>query len=190
MSKLFIFLLLICLMVPGCIIETRHRTYSETSYSNDYDPYDSGYGNNKKHHKNHKNHYNKNKNHYNKNKNHYNKNKNHGGYDPYDPSYGKQKKHYKKHHAQIIVTQWDVGGGNFFEPKAKISIQVQGRYASRAILNRVSSHGQLYPLDSHSCQDGSNVNFRAKYPAGDTSAFEIQILDSRGHVIARNRRNH
>ncbi len=180
MSKLFIFLLLICLIVPGCIIETRHRTYSETSYSDDHDPYDSGYGNNKNHNKN-----------YNKNHNkHYNKNKNHGGgYDPYDPNYGKHKNHYKKHYAQIIVTSWDVGGGNFFEPKAKISIQVKGRYASRAILNRVSSHGELYPLDSHSCQDGSNVNFRAKYPVGDTSAFEIQILDRRGQVIARNRRS-
>jgi hypothetical protein len=89
---------------------------------------------------------------------------------------------------RIVVLLWDVGGGNFFTPNAKISIDVFGSNAAEIKLFSVHSDGAATELQSFPCQDGSRVNFSTKYNRFQTQALEIHLYDSKGNSLTFTRR--
>ncbi len=87
--------------------------------------------------------------------------------------------------AKIVVGRWDVGGGNFFRPKAKISCQVFGSYAQVVRLFLVSDNGHLQELQAFSCSSGSNIKFDTKYNAIGAKSIQIRLYNNQERVIAK-----
>jgi len=91
--------------------------------------------------------------------------------------------------ARIVAFLWDVGGGNFFNPNAKITLDIHGTHASKATLSVVNSKGVRTELQSLPCRDGERIQFNAKYNRASTQAMEICLFDSQEHVLAELKRN-
>ncbi len=84
---------------------------------------------------------------------------------------------------RITVVLWDVGGGNFFAPAAKISVDVFGANAAEIKLFSVHPDGATTELQSFTCRDGSRINFDTKYNRGQTQALEIRLYDGKGNLL-------
>jgi hypothetical protein len=91
--------------------------------------------------------------------------------------------------ARIVVSLWDVGGGNLFNPNAKITLDVHGAQASKATLSSVNSEGARTELQTLPCRDGERIHFNAKYNWGFARALEIRLFDGQGNVLAELKRN-
>ncbi|MFB3883839.1 MAG: hypothetical protein ACE144_01350 [Thermodesulfobacteriota bacterium] len=89
---------------------------------------------------------------------------------------------------RIVVTVWDVGGGNFFTPAAKISVDIFSANATEIRLFSLRSDGASTELQSLSCRDGSRVNFYAKYDRGRTESLEIRLYDAKGNLLTFSKR--
>ena len=89
---------------------------------------------------------------------------------------------------RMVVTLWDVGGGNFFTPVAKISVDVFGTDASQIKLFSISFKGAMTELQSSTCKDGSKINFNTKYNRGETETLEIHLYDSKGNLMTSAKR--
>ncbi len=85
--------------------------------------------------------------------------------------------------SRIVLTLWDVGGGNFFTPVAKISVDVFGTDASQIKLFSINFKGAMTELQSFTCRDGSKINFNTKYNRGETETLEIHLYDSKGNLM-------
>lgn len=88
----------------------------------------------------------------------------------------------------IVVTKWDVEGGNFFTPKAKISLTVHGYGAQTVKLYAVSATGGLNELQALSCTNGQSVYFNTKYNRGGTKYLEVRLYDNYDNLLAVSRR--
>ncbi len=84
---------------------------------------------------------------------------------------------------RMAVTLWDVGGGNFFTPVAKISVDAFGTDASQIKLFSINFKGAMTELQSFTCRDGSKINFNTKYHRGETETLEIHLYDSKGNLM-------
>ncbi len=91
--------------------------------------------------------------------------------------------------ARIAVSLWDVGGGNFFNPNAKITVDVHGAQAFNATLSSVRREGGRTELQTLPCRDGESIQFSAKYNRGSTQALDIRLFDAQGNVLAALTRN-
>ncbi len=89
---------------------------------------------------------------------------------------------------RMVVTLWDVGGGNLFTPVAKISVDVFGTDASQIKLFSINSKGAMTELQSFTCRDGSKINFNTKYNRGETETLEIHLYDSKGNLMTSTKR--
>ena len=85
---------------------------------------------------------------------------------------------------RMVVILWDVGGGNFFVPSARIGIDVFGANAAEIKLFSVNSDGSTTELQSFTCRDGSRIHFSTKYKRAQTRAFEIRLYDSEDNLLA------
>lgn len=90
--------------------------------------------------------------------------------------------------ARMVVTRWDVGGGNFFTPTAKITVIVEGVKAHKITLYSVDSDGSMENLETLSCSHGQPVEFRCEYSAGAES-LELRVYDNMERMMARDRRS-
>ena len=72
--------------------------------------------------------------------------------------------------ARIAVSLWDVGGGNLFNPNAKITVDVHGAQAFNATLSSVSREGVRTELQTLPCRDG-RVSSSAQNTTGSTQAL-------------------
>ncbi len=91
--------------------------------------------------------------------------------------------------ARIAVSLWDVGGGNLFNPNAKITVDVHGAQAFNATLSSLSREGVRAELQTLPCRDGESIQFSAKYNWGSTQALVIRLFDAQGNVLASLTRN-
>lgn len=91
--------------------------------------------------------------------------------------------------ARILVTNWDVGGGNFFEPRAKITLQVSGQNLQTVKLYSVARDGSMRELQARSCTDGDTVEFRTDYQRFNTTWLEVRLYNNFGQVVAQDRRS-
>jgi uncharacterized repeat protein (TIGR01451 family) len=89
---------------------------------------------------------------------------------------------------RIVVVLWDVGGGNFLAPTAKILVDVFGTNAAEIRLFSVDSDGAMTELQSFACGDGSRINFNTKYNRGQTQSLEIRLYDGKGNLLAFSKR--
>jgi uncharacterized repeat protein (TIGR01451 family) len=89
---------------------------------------------------------------------------------------------------RIVVILWDVGGGNFLTPTAKILVDVFGTNAAEIRLFSVHSDGATTELQSFTCGDGSRINFNTKYNRGQTQSFEIRLYDGKGNLLTSSKR--
>jgi hypothetical protein len=89
---------------------------------------------------------------------------------------------------RIVITQWDVGGGNFFKPKAKVEVEVYGDTAQMVKLYAVSNKGGMNELDAASCSNNSKASLKGEYDRFNTSALEVILYDNVGNIIARVKR--
>jgi len=89
---------------------------------------------------------------------------------------------------RIVVLVWDVGGGNFLVPTAKVTLDVSGTDAAEIKLFSVDSKGTATELQSFSCRDGSRINFSTKYNRFETETLEIRLYDSRSNVLTSTKR--
>ncbi len=89
---------------------------------------------------------------------------------------------------RMVVTLWDVGGGNFFTPAAKISVDVFGTDASQIKLFSVDPKGAAAELQSFPCRDGDKINFNTRYNRGGAEALEIRLYDSKGNLLISTKR--
>jgi hypothetical protein len=85
--------------------------------------------------------------------------------------------------ARILVTLWDVGGGNFFKPKARIAVTVAGRDADAVKLFSVTAGGEASELQSITCKDGDKVTFDCSYDRALAAKMEIRLVDKAGKVL-------
>jgi hypothetical protein len=84
---------------------------------------------------------------------------------------------------RMVVVLWDVGGGNFLTPTAKILVDVFGTHAAEIKLFSVDSNGAETELQSFACRDGNRINFNAKYNRGQTQSLEIRLYDGKGNLL-------
>lgn len=91
--------------------------------------------------------------------------------------------------ASIIITDFDAGGGNFFTPKVKITLEVKGRNIQSVRLYAVSDNGRISEVDAKSCKHGDKVYFNARYDRFSTRYFEIRLLDNMNQIVAKETRN-
>jgi len=89
---------------------------------------------------------------------------------------------------RIEITHWDVGGGNFLRPRAKIELVAHGRSVQAARLFAVGVGDRMDELQAASCTHGQAVSFDAHFDRLWTQAIEIRLYDSFGRTIARDRR--
>ena len=89
---------------------------------------------------------------------------------------------------RIVVVLWDVGGGNFLAPTAKILVDVFGTNAAEIRLFSVDSDGATTELQSFACGNGSRINFNAKYNRGQTQSLEIRLYDGKGNLLTSSKR--
>ncbi|MFB3883856.1 MAG: hypothetical protein ACE144_01435 [Thermodesulfobacteriota bacterium] len=89
---------------------------------------------------------------------------------------------------RIVVVLWDVGGGNFFTPTAKILLDVIGANAAEVKLVSLHSDGTSAELQSFTCQDGSRISFSTRYNRGQTQSLEIRLYDAKGNLLASSKR--
>lgn len=85
---------------------------------------------------------------------------------------------------RIVIMLWDVGGGNFLAPTAKILVDVFGTNSTEIKLFSVNSDGAAAELQSFTCRDGSRIYFNTKYNRGETQGLEIRLYDSKGNLLA------
>jgi hypothetical protein len=90
---------------------------------------------------------------------------------------------------RIVVTNWDVGHGNWLTPKAKVTVQVFGSTAATVRMYSVSSTGGLNEMDAAGCSDGAEVQLKSEYNRGSISAIEIRLYDNANNLLANVRRN-
>ena len=95
----------------------------------------------------------------------------------------------KRSSGRIVIKKWDVGGGNFLRPKAKILVQVYGQTASRLKLFAVSSDGYIKELQYFYVKDGKEVYFNCRYSRMGTRWLELRLYDNMSSLIARERRS-
>ena len=84
---------------------------------------------------------------------------------------------------RISVILWDVGGGNFLAPTAKILVDVFGANATAIRLFSVHLDGTTAELQSFTCQDESRIYFDTKYNRGQTHSLEIRLYDGKGNLL-------
>jgi hypothetical protein len=84
---------------------------------------------------------------------------------------------------RIVIQKWDVGGGNFFRSKAKISATVYGSQLQTATLYGVSRDGKMEELQSLSCQNGANIYFDVQY-LGAFHLFRVVLYNNVRQVLA------
>lgn len=89
---------------------------------------------------------------------------------------------------RIVVSDFDTGG-NMFQPKVKMTVQVFGQGATTVRLFSVSADGAYTELDSASCQNGATVNLKSKFENFRTRYFEVRLFDHMNRVIATQRKN-
>ena len=90
---------------------------------------------------------------------------------------------------RIVITKVDSGGGNFFSPKVKMDLEVFGRNLQSVKLYAVLADGRLSEIDAASCTNGSKIYFNTKYDRMSTREFEVRLFDTRGNIVARERRD-
>jgi len=91
--------------------------------------------------------------------------------------------------AWIEVSVWDVGGGNFLTPNAKIILDIHAAQASKVTLSSINSNGVQTEIQALSCRDGERVQFNTKYHWGDTRALVIRLFDAQSNMLAEMTRN-
>ncbi|OGP68769.1 MAG: hypothetical protein A2W27_02080 [Deltaproteobacteria bacterium RBG_16_44_11] len=84
---------------------------------------------------------------------------------------------------RIVVMLWDVGGGNFLVPTAKILVDVLSTNSAEIKLFSVDFDGTTTELQSLTCRDGSRIYFNTKYNRGQTKSLEIRLYDSKGNLL-------
>jgi hypothetical protein len=89
---------------------------------------------------------------------------------------------------RMVVVLWDVGGGNFLTPTAKILVDIFGTHVAEIRLFSVDSDGATTELQSFACGNGSRINFNAKYNRGQTQSLEIRLYDSKGNLLTSSKR--
>ncbi len=84
---------------------------------------------------------------------------------------------------RIVVILWDVGGGNFLVPTAKILVDVLSTNSAEIKLFSVDCDGTSTELQSLTCRDGNRIYFNTKYNRGQTKSLEIRLYDNKGNVL-------
>lgn len=90
---------------------------------------------------------------------------------------------------RMVISSWDVGGGNMFRPKAKIRLTTYGQRIQTVKLYAVSPSGHYDELQAFSCSNGSSIYFDTKYDRFSTKWLEVRLYDNRGNVVARDKRS-
>lgn len=90
---------------------------------------------------------------------------------------------------RIVISEWDAGGGNFFRPKAKITLQVYGQNLQTIKLYTVSSSGDMQELQAYSCTNGATVRFDCRYDRFNAKWLEIRLYDNMNQIVAREKRS-
>lgn len=91
---------------------------------------------------------------------------------------------------RIVVTKWDVGGGNFMKPKAKVTVQTFGNTAAMVKMFSVSNNGGLNEMDAAACSNGAEVQLKSEYDRfAGIVAIEIRLYDNANNLLAQTRRN-
>ncbi|NUM36922.1 MAG: hypothetical protein HUU50_20450 [Candidatus Brocadiae bacterium] len=101
-------------------------------------------------------------------------------YPPHNPHHGQGK---------IIITSFDAGGGNFFSPKAKVTVQVSGRSIQSVKLYAISDDGRSSEIDAQSCRHGDTVYLNGKYNRFSTKYLDVRLFDNMGTLVANERRD-
>lgn len=101
-----------------------------------------------------------------------------GGHTPPPPS-----------NARIVVTRWNVGGGNFFKPSAKIHASVHGSDLQTVKLYAVSPNDDMDELQAFSVSDGQEVRFDCSYDRFNTKWLEIRLYNNWNQVVAKDKRS-
>ena len=104
-----------------------------------------------------------------------------GGHGPYPP----QPPHSD---ARMVISLWNVGGGNMFRPNAKIQLKAYGKTIQTVKLYSVSPSGHYNELQAFSCSNGSDIYFNTEYDRFGTKWLEVRLYDTRGNVVARDKR--
>ncbi|NUM34452.1 MAG: hypothetical protein HUU50_07900 [Candidatus Brocadiae bacterium] len=86
---------------------------------------------------------------------------------------------------RILIQSWDVGGGNFFYPKAKVRVGISGKTAHCVKMFSVTSDWYMKELQAFYCSDGCNYYFNSQYFRATTRWLEFRLYDNMGYVIAR-----
>lgn len=94
-----------------------------------------------------------------------------------NPGYGK-----------ITIISKDIGGGNVFKPRAKVTVQVQGQNVQSIKLYSISPDNDVVDeLKAYSCVSGGTINFDCKYDRFTTRWLEFRLYNTMNQVIARER---
>jgi len=109
--------------------------------------------------------------------------------EPPPPPYNPHNPHHGMGQGKIIITSFDAGGGNFFSPKAKVTVQVSGRNIQSVKLYAVSDDGRYSEIDAQSCKHGDSILLNGKYNRFSTRYLEVRLLDNMGREMAKERRD-
>lgn len=89
--------------------------------------------------------------------------------------------------ARIEIVKKDIGGGNFFRPKAKVTIKVYGKDIQSVKMYAVSPDGEMDELKSASCTNETTVYFDPHYDRFSTKWIEIRLYNHMNQVVAKER---
>lgn len=89
---------------------------------------------------------------------------------------------------RIVVTDVDTGG-NFLQPKIKMTVQVFGQGAATLRLFSVSSDGRYNEIDSQACRHGETVSLKGRFENFSTRFFEVRLFDNMNRLMATQRKN-
>jgi len=84
----------------------------------------------------------------------------------------------------IVVTKWDVGGGNLIRPKAKINARVRGGIISRLTMYYADENNHMFVMQTCSVVNGSFVRLNARYPRAVACQIWLVLYDEYGRVAA------
>jgi len=89
--------------------------------------------------------------------------------------------------ARIVVTDFDTGG-NWLEPKVKVTVQVFGSNIQTVRLFAVSHHSTQSEIDAQACSNGQTVYLKGRFERLNTRHFEIRLYDNFNREVARETR--
>lgn len=88
----------------------------------------------------------------------------------------------------LSIAHWDVGGGQWIRPWARIEVDVRGP-ASKIGLYAVDGSGVHQELELRDARNQQRIRFDQRYGRLGTDSLAILLYDSRGRIIAFLRRS-